>query len=109
VGEEEAAGITLFEDGSYEIVNGSKHARDLIIIPYLVVCRGITDRNQIYDIVMDWADKCDKLRRLEPSRHGFSVRVRSRIDEVMRDGRDDQQRSEANSRTKNTSHQCTEC
>jgi hypothetical protein len=62
-----------------------KHARDLIIIPYLIVCKGLTDRNQIYDIVTKWADKCGEIKRLEPSRREFSVRVRSRIDEVMRD------------------------
>jgi hypothetical protein len=60
-----------------------KHAIDIIIIPYLVVIKGMTDRNQIYDIVMQWLDKCSELRRLEPSRHEFSVRVRTRIDEVM--------------------------
>jgi hypothetical protein len=62
-----------------------KHARDLIIIPYLVVCRGMTERNEIFDIVMQWADKCNELKRLEPSRHEFSIRIRSRIDDVMRE------------------------
>lgn len=45
----------------------------------------MTDRNEIHDIVMQWADKCGELRRLDPSRREFSVRVRSRIAEVMRD------------------------
>jgi hypothetical protein len=45
----------------------------------------MTDRNRIYDIVMKWADKCNELKRLEPSRREFSVRVRSRLDNVMRD------------------------
>jgi hypothetical protein len=67
------------------ITDYRKHTRDLIIIPYLVVTRGLTDRNQIYDIVMQWADRCDQLRRLEPSRHDFSVKVRTRIDEVIQD------------------------
>lgn len=67
------------------IVDYRKHARDLIIIPFLVLYRGITDRNLIYDIVMSWADKCNELRALEPSKRDFSVRVRSRIEEVMRD------------------------
>ena len=62
-----------------------KHTRDLIIIPYLIVCKQLTDRNQIYDIVMKWADKYAELKRLEPSRREFSIRVRRRIDEVMRD------------------------
>ncbi len=61
-----------------------KHAVNLIIIPYLVVCRGMIDRNEIHDVVMKWADRCAELRRLDPSRREFSVRVRSRIDEVMR-------------------------
>jgi hypothetical protein len=34
---------------------------------------------------MKWAEKCAGLRRLDPSRREFSVRVRSRIDEVMKD------------------------
>ena len=62
-----------------------KHARDLIIIPYLVICRGVTDRNGIHDTVMNWVNKCNELKRLDPSSREFSVRVRSRIDEVMRD------------------------
>lgn len=62
-----------------------KHSRDLIIIPYLVVCKGLTDRDEIYDVVMNWADKCNELRKLEPSRREFSIRIRSRIEEVMRD------------------------
>jgi hypothetical protein len=58
-----------------------KTARDLILIPYLIVDKGMTDRDKIYDIVIQGADKCDQLRRLEPSRRDFSIRVRSRIDQ----------------------------
>jgi hypothetical protein len=61
-----------------------KHARDLILVPYLVVRKGMTDQDQIYDIVMSWADKCAELKRLEPSRHEFAARIRSRIYEVIR-------------------------
>ena len=60
-----------------------KRSRDLILVPYLVVRRGMTDVDQIYNIVMQWADKCGELYRLEPSRHEYSNRVRSRIYEVM--------------------------
>jgi hypothetical protein len=60
-----------------------KHARDLIIIPYLVVSRGLADKDQISDVVMHWADKCGELRRLDPSRREFADRVRSRTYEVM--------------------------
>jgi hypothetical protein len=67
------------------IADYRKHSRDLIIIPYLVVCRGMKDKNEILNFVMQWADKCAELRRIEPSRQDFSFRVRSRIDEVMRD------------------------
>jgi hypothetical protein len=67
------------------IVDYRKHAANLIIIPYLVVCRGMCDRNEIHDVIMNWANRCAELRRLDPSRHEFSVRVRSRIDEVLRD------------------------
>ena len=45
----------------------------------------MSDRNEVHDAVMEWADRCIELRRLDPSRREFSVRVRSRIDEVMRD------------------------
>lgn len=60
-----------------------KHAAKLIIIPCLVFCRGMTDRNEIHDVVMNWANRCAELRRLDPSGRDFS-RVRSRIDEAMR-------------------------
>ncbi len=59
-----------------------KHARDLILIPYLVVRKGMTDKSHISDIVMEWADKCAQLRRLYPSRREFQKRTCSRIDEV---------------------------
>ena len=60
-----------------------KRSRDLILVPYLVVRRGMTDVDQIQDIVMQWADKCDELYRLEPSRRKYEKEVRSRILEVM--------------------------
>jgi hypothetical protein len=62
-----------------------KRSRDLILVPYLVVRRGMTDVDQIHSIVMGWADKCGELKRLEPTRSQYSNRVRSRIYEVMRD------------------------
>jgi hypothetical protein len=43
----------------------------------------MTDVDQIQDIVMQWADKCDELYRLEPSRRKYEKEVRSRILEVM--------------------------
>jgi hypothetical protein len=45
----------------------------------------MTDRNEIYEIVMRWADKCAEVQRLDPSRHEISDGVRRRIDEVKRD------------------------
>jgi hypothetical protein len=45
----------------------------------------MTERNEIFDIVMQWADKCNELKRLEPSRREFSIRIRSRTEEVMKD------------------------
>jgi hypothetical protein len=62
-----------------------KRSRDLIIVPYLVVRRGMTDVDQVHNIVMQWADKCAQLYRLEPTRYEYSNRIRSRIYEVMRD------------------------
>lgn len=41
-----------------------KNSRAIIIIPYLIVYVGMTDRGKIYDIVMKWADKRDELNRL---------------------------------------------
>jgi hypothetical protein len=62
-----------------------KHVVDVILIPYFVVIKGMTDFNQIFDIIMQWLDKCAQLRRLNPSRHDFVNRVRQRINEVMED------------------------
>jgi hypothetical protein len=62
-----------------------KHARDLILLPYLVVRGGMTDENQISDIIMQWAEKCRELRRLDPSKYEFEKRIRSRTYEVMQD------------------------
>ena len=60
-----------------------KTVRDLILIPYLIVDKGMTDRDKIYDIVMAWADKCDQLRKLQPSRSEFSKKVMIRIDSIL--------------------------
>jgi hypothetical protein len=62
-----------------------KLARDLILVPYLVLRKGITNPNQVSDIIMEWADKCGELRRLEPSRWEFEHKIRSRVYEVMHD------------------------
>ncbi len=62
-----------------------KHARDLILVPYLVLRRGMANPDQVCDIVMQWADKCGELRRLEPSRDAFAAKVRSRTYEVTQD------------------------
>lgn len=43
----------------------------------------MTDESQIYDIVMEWADRCSELRLLEPSRREFEKRIGSRLYEVM--------------------------
>ena len=61
------------------------HSRNLILVPYLVLRRGITDVNKVTETVMKWADKCAELRRLDPSRREFERETRSRFYEVMRD------------------------
>jgi hypothetical protein len=61
-----------------------KRSRDLVLIPYLVVRRGMTDVDQITQIIMKWADKCGELYKLEPSRREYEKEVRSRFYEVMR-------------------------
>jgi hypothetical protein len=65
------------------VSDNRKTARDLILVPYLIVDKGLTDRNQIYDIVMAWADKCHELQRLKPSCSEYSARVKNRIDAVL--------------------------
>jgi hypothetical protein len=62
-----------------------KRSRDLILVPYLVVRRGMTDVDQITQIIMKWADKCAQLHRLEPSSRAYAKRIRSRTCEVIRD------------------------
>jgi hypothetical protein len=61
------------------------HTRNLILVPYLVLTRGITDVEKVTEIVMEWADKCAELRRLEPSRREFQKETRKRFYVVMRD------------------------
>jgi hypothetical protein len=59
-------------------------ARDLIIVPYLIVRRGMTDVNEIGAIVMRWADKCNELEPLNPSYRKYRRDLRYRIRVVMR-------------------------
>lgn len=61
-----------------------KRSRDLIIVPYLVVRKGMTDIDEIEAIVMKWADKCGELYPLEPSRDEYAKRIRYRVKKVMR-------------------------
>jgi hypothetical protein len=65
------------------IADYRKGARDLILVPYLVVRRGLGP-NEAYTTIMKWAIECDKLRPLQPSRKAFSDRVQTRIQEVVR-------------------------
>jgi hypothetical protein len=60
-------------------------ARDLIIIPYLIVRKGMTDVNEIEAVVLKWADMCNELEPLRPSYREFERDIRYRIDIVMRD------------------------
>jgi hypothetical protein len=62
-----------------------KYCASLIIIPYLVVRRGIRDQDQIMSIVMQWATRCDQMEPLRPGYYEFERRARSRIDTVMCD------------------------
>lgn len=61
------------------------HSRNLILVPYLVLTRGITDVDEVTEIVMEWADRCAELRRLEPSRREFQKGTRKRFHVVIRD------------------------
>jgi hypothetical protein len=60
-----------------------KHACDLILIPYLVIRKGMTDPDQIIGTIMQWAGMCDGLCSLDPSLREFEKRVESRVYEVM--------------------------
>jgi hypothetical protein len=60
-----------------------KRTRDLILVPYLVVIRGMTDVDQITQIILKWAYKCAELYKLEPSRREYQKRIRPRVYEVM--------------------------
>jgi hypothetical protein len=62
-----------------------KCARDLILVPYLVLRKDVTYPAQVSDIVMSWADKCAELRSLDPSRREFEHKIWSRTHEVMHD------------------------
>jgi hypothetical protein len=66
------------------IADGRKNISALVIIPYLVVRRGLAPA-EVYDTVMAWAKNCAKLRPLQPSHSAYSSRVRTRIQEVVRD------------------------
>jgi hypothetical protein len=37
----------------------------------------------VSDIIMEWADKCGELRRLDPSRREFEHKVRARTYDVI--------------------------
>lgn len=67
------------------IADFRKRSRDLILVPYLVLNKGITDESQVTQIVMRWANKCAELYRLEPTRYEYERRIRSRVFEVKRD------------------------
>ena len=60
-----------------------KRARNLILVPYLVVRRGMTDETKISDTIMQWVYKCGELRRLDPSKREFDKLIQSRTYEVM--------------------------
>jgi hypothetical protein len=45
----------------------------------------MTDTDGICRLVMNWADQCDKLRKLQPSRREFSKAVIRRIYQVTKD------------------------
>jgi len=64
------------------IADYRRNARDLILIPYLVVRKGLAP-SQVYDTVMAWAEKSSELRPLQPSHSAYADRVKTRIQEVV--------------------------
>jgi len=60
-----------------------KRARDLILVPYLIVRKGIMDEDEVTDRIMQWADRCAEVKKLNPSRSEFEHKTRTRTDEVM--------------------------
>jgi hypothetical protein len=56
-----------------------------ILVPYLCTIKDIQDDDEIHQVVDEWLDKCEQLRRLEPSRRDFD----RRIDDAIEWARDD--------------------
>jgi hypothetical protein len=50
-----------------------------ILAPYLITVKGL-DYDKAYDIIEAWLDKCNEVRRLEPSWTAFRYRLRYCLD-----------------------------
>jgi hypothetical protein len=75
-------------DKQIPIDDGRKYTVNVIIIPYLMIIKGIRDVNTILSLTMNWLDKCDQLRRLQPSKRDFENRIRYRRNEIINSGKD---------------------
>jgi hypothetical protein len=51
-----------------------------ILVPYLCTIKDIQDDDEIHQVVDEWLDKCEQLRRLEPSRRDFDRRIADAIE-----------------------------
>lgn len=67
------------------IADDRQVTRDLVIVPYLIVRKGMTDVGEIEAVVMRWADMCNEIEPLRPSYRGFVQDLRYRIKVVMRE------------------------
>jgi hypothetical protein len=64
-----------------------KNAADLILIPYLVLIRKLSD-SEVYNIIRNWLDKCNRSRPLDPNytdnRINTSVKTEANSSNVFR-------------------------
>jgi hypothetical protein len=59
-----------------------KNAISLILAPYLINIKKLPYTNA-FDIIKDWLNKCDPLRRLDPN---FNSRVKTALEDAIQKG-----------------------
>jgi hypothetical protein len=56
------------------VADGRKRLIYWVLAPYLITVRGL-DYDKAYTVLEEWLDKCDRLRRLQPSWNFFEYRI----------------------------------
>lgn len=67
------------------IADYRKNAIALILAPYLLNIRHLS-LEQTYAMIMDWLNKCEQLRPLQPSRRDFNYRVKIALERAQKTG-----------------------